>query len=81
MAGRVNDIFGLGTLAAKVDALNQLATDVFEAREDPIQLTRALPQIFQHIFSGADSSTYARFLASNSRPHRSKAPSFQTIEN
>ena len=58
MAGRVNEIFGLGTLAAKVDALNQLATDVFEAREDPIHLTRALPQIFQSIFSNSDGSTY-----------------------
>ncbi len=64
MAGRMHEIFGLGTLLAKLEAINQLAADVFEAREDPVQLTRALPHVFQQIFCGSDGSTYVQFRPS-----------------
>lgn len=60
MAGRVHEIFALGTLLAKVEGLQSLATDVFEAREDTIQLTSGLPHILQQIFCGSDGSTYVR---------------------
>lgn len=62
MAGRVHDIFALSTLLAKLEGLQQLATDVFEAREDPIQLTSALPHILQQIFCGTDGSTYVSLI-------------------
>lgn len=62
MAGRVHEIFGTGSLQTQVQALNQLATDVFEARADPVQLTRALPIIFQQIFCGVEGSTYVAHL-------------------
>jgi len=58
MPGRVHEIFALGSLQAKLEALQQLAADVFEAREDPIQLTSGLPHILQQIFCGSDGSTY-----------------------